>query len=334
MYEETLALRSVLNPRYLAAQLSGQYDLGPWSECVYWLRGLNDTYRVRAESGLYILRIYRTEIAEADVAYETEMLIQLTTLLQGAGTAVAEPIAMRDGGWYTILDAPEGRRAAVLFRYMDLPENGLMDEASCFAFGKSAAELHAAMDNVKLWQPRMLLDTDFLIEKPLQRIIHHIGKEHKAVPFLRRFARELHTRVSEAAEQGLDWGLCHGDMHGNNNAFQNSSGFVHYDFEWAVPGWRAYDLAQVRVRKRQPEANQELLWQAVLAGYRSIRDFSKYDEAAVELFTVVRRWWVMGLDVMFVPNDMGALDYGEDWLRVFLEEFKSTEMTAKAGLKD
>lgn len=333
MYEESIALRSVLNPRYLVAQLSGQYDLGMWSECVYLLRGLNDTYRVRTADGLFILRVYRTEIAEQDVKYETDMLMQLSTLLQGSGTDVAEPIAMRDGGWHALLDAPEGQRAAVLFRYIDHPENALQDEAACFAFGKSAAELHAALDKVVLHESRFRLDMDFLIEQPLKRVIGHIGEGHEAVPFLRLFACKLKALVIEAAEQGLEWGLCHGDMHGNNNAFQMDDGFVHYDFEWASLGWRAYDLAQVRMRKRQPEAGRESLWQAVLAGYRSVRNFSVLDEAAVELFAVVRRWWVMGLDIMFVPNDIGALDYGEDWLRSFLEEFKSSKITEQADSK-
>ena len=50
------ALRSVLNPRYLESALRNHYDIGTWEECLFWLRGLNDTYRVRTSSGMYILR--------------------------------------------------------------------------------------------------------------------------------------------------------------------------------------------------------------------------------------------------------------------------------------
>lgn len=116
-------------------------------------------------------------------------------------------------------------------------------------------------------------------------------------------------------------------MHGSNNAFQLENHFTHYDFEWAAKGWRAYDLAQVKARKRQPSADlKDKLWRALLEGYRSVRNFSIKDEEAIDLFIVARRFWVMGLDVSFIHNDTGALDYTEDWLAGFTEEFRNTNL--------
>lgn len=63
-----------------------------------------------------------------------------------------------------------------------------------------------------------------------------------------------------------------------------------------------------RARKRQQEEPKEKLWNALLSGYRSVRAFSEQDEAAVELFVIARRLWVMGLDVAFIHNVTGALD--------------------------
>lgn len=54
MYTQPTALRSVLDPKYLEYCLSEHYDIGEWDECLYWLRGLNDTYRVRTSNGFYI----------------------------------------------------------------------------------------------------------------------------------------------------------------------------------------------------------------------------------------------------------------------------------------
>ncbi|KAA1180544.1 phosphotransferase [Paenibacillus sp. B2(2019)] len=326
MYTQPTVLRSVLDPKYLEYCLSKHYDIGQWIECLYWLRGLNDTYRVRTSNGFYILRVYRLAINENDVAYELSLLTQLKIVLNSVDTKVSEPIAKKDNSLYTVLNAPEGKRIAVIFRYLNGTENILHDEASCFTFGRSAAELHTAMDQVILNQPRYELDTNFLVTQPLERIVNYIGEKNEAVPFLHEFANALKEQILIASRQGLDWGLCHGDMHGNNNAFKEGSYFTHYDFEWSANGWRAYDLAQVRARKRQLEDQKEPLWNALISGYRSVRNFSAQDEMAIELFVIARRFWVMSLDVAFIESDSGALDYSDDWLEGFIDEFRNFEI--------
>ena len=46
-FNQPMALRSILSPKYLEFALRDQYDMGQWEECLFWLRGLNDTYRVK-----------------------------------------------------------------------------------------------------------------------------------------------------------------------------------------------------------------------------------------------------------------------------------------------
>ncbi|REE55369.1 Ser/Thr protein kinase RdoA (MazF antagonist) [Paenibacillus taihuensis] len=327
MYTGPTALRSVLYPKYLEYCLGERYDLGKWDECLFWLRGLNDTYRIKTSSGYYILRVYRLSVCEADVAYEVSLLNELEIKLSAVTTTkVSEPITQLDNRSYTVIEAPEGKRAAVIFRYIDGKENVLQVEASCFAFGKSAAELHTAMDRLTIDLPRYEVDTYFLIKQPYERIVNYIGENHQAVPFLRQFADALEERIVAAAKCGLDWGICHGDMHGNNNAFQEGVQWTHYDFEWAAKGWRAYDLAQVKGRKRQLTEKKEVLWNAFISGYRSVRALSEQDESAIDLFMIARRLWVMGLEVTLIPNDFGVLDYSEDWLDGFIQEFRSYNM--------
>lgn len=322
MYSQPTALHSILDPKYLEYCLSSLYHIGDWKECVFWLRGLNDTYKIRTSQGLYILRVYRRSIEESHVAYELSLLTQLSSALSSVDTKVSVPIPQKDHNLYTIINAPEGPRLAVMFNYLTGTENVLHDEQSCFSFGRSAAELHAAMDTITMNHARYDLDTNFLINQPLVRIVNYIGEKHSAASFLREYASALVERIHIAAKQGLDWGICHGDMHGNNNAFQEGDSFTHYDFEWSAKGWRAYDLAQVRGRKRLPEDNKALLWDALMSGYRSVRAFSEQDESAIELFMLARRFWIMGLDVEFI-NDTGALDFSEDWLDSFIHEFRS-----------
>lgn len=115
------------------------------------------------------------------------------------------------------------------------------------------------------------------------------------------FTKTLKKRIATLSSQGLDVGLCHGDMHGNNNAFQQGKQFIHYDFDWAAKGWRAYDPAQVKARRQSGE-RKTALWEALMAGYRLVRSFSTQDEKAIDLFIIARRFWVMGLDVAFIER--------------------------------
>jgi Ser/Thr protein kinase RdoA (MazF antagonist) len=192
-------------------------------------------------------------------------------------------------------------------------------------FGRSAAELHLAMDQMEMNLPRNELNLEQLLDKSLQRILQYIGEEHPHAAFLKEYVEMITSRINAKVGQGLDWGLCHGDMHGNNNVHQDGELFSHYDFEWSSYGWRSYDLAQVLIsRRRNQSAEQaEISWNAILKGYRSVRAFSALDEQAVEDFVMVCRLWVMSLDVHFIGTLDGALDFGEEWLNAFIQEFRT-----------
>ncbi|MCQ4088501.1 phosphotransferase enzyme family protein [Saccharibacillus sp. JS10] len=344
---EPIAARSVLRPSYVKRRLSGLYEAGDWTECRYWLRGLNDTYRVRTEDGgRYMLRVYRADVRESDVVFELELLERLQGKLTDASSAAVSPaVRLADGSLYTALQAPEGVRFAALFREAEGAEDLMQDEESCIAFGRSAAELHAAMDEIApelaagdfaassgsvreyaladgSYARRAAADAETLLRAPLRMILAYIGEDHSEANFLRSYAQELEKAAAEAAAGGLDFGICHGDMHGNNNALRQGDRFAHFDFEFAAPGWRAWDVAQFKNRKRQSSEQIEPLWQAFLQGYRYVRPFSAADEAAVSIFTVIRRFWTMGLDAEISPVLDGELDYGEDWLHDFIQEFR------------
>ncbi|WP_179218666.1 phosphotransferase enzyme family protein [Saccharibacillus sp. O23] len=369
--EESIAVRSVLNPAYLKRRLESLYALGQWTECRYWLRGLNDTYRVRtSDGGSYMLRVYRVEAREDEIAFELNLLERLQSELAGTAACASPAVRLPSGRLYAALQAPEGTRFAALFLEAEGEEDPLQDAAACRAFGRSAAELHAAFDRLTpgiaaaddaaipgadgtsaaapapqeraARENRSAADAaaplpyrapvgaETLLRRPLQGILALIGEDHAEAAFLRRYARELETAMEAAASTGLDFGICHGDMHGNNNALRTGERFTHFDFEFAAPGWRAWDLAQVKNRKRQQREQIEPLWQAFLEGYRSARPFGPADEAAVELFMRVRRFWTMGLDAQFAPLLEGVLDFSDDWAAGFAEEFRGNPIGAAA----
>jgi hypothetical protein len=72
-------------------------------------------------------------------------------------------------------------------------------------------------------------------------------------------------------------------------------------------GWRAYDLAQVRARKRQPADTKQQLWDALLA-------------AALSETSPLR------MNRRLNCSLSSGFDYSEDWLEGFLNEFRNVSM--------
>ncbi len=127
------------------------------------MRGLYDTYKVTTSTGSYILRLYRAEVSEQRVEQEMHLIESLSSLLTKGITKAAVAVVNQNHEWYCSVHAPEGTRYAVLFRYANGVEPALHDEASCFSFGRSAVELHDAMDRIASFPDTKRLDLDFLI---------------------------------------------------------------------------------------------------------------------------------------------------------------------------
>jgi len=61
---------------------------------------------------------------------------------------------------------------------------------------------------------------------------------------MREFAAKVRHRI-EAVQPQLNFGFCHGDLHGGNAAFDGDT-ITMFDFDCCGVGWRAYDIAVYR----------------------------------------------------------------------------------------
>jgi hypothetical protein len=66
----------------------------------------------------------------------------------------------------------------------------------------------------------------------------------------------------------------------------------------------------------------ELLWNAFLKGYQSIRVLSENDLKAVPMFVAIRQLWLFGL-CLKDPHIMGSIDFGDDFIDEKMGYFKS-----------
>lgn len=282
---------SVISSNALIPAVHDLYDIGDVMECAFLENGLNDTYILKTSTGKYILRIYKAHWRnKQDIVFEVELLNHLNK----KGIPVSVPVISRDGSYLFELEAPEGTRYAVLFTYA---EGGNSDtQESCALYGEHVAKMHLAMDDFQSEQERFKLDLDHLLKEPLQSIRKPLSHRPEDFDYLESLSEVLSNRIDEISAE-LEWGVCHGDLHGANVHF-NENTLTHFDFDCGGSGWRAYDVSVflwARVRGEEKEHFNNEQWTAFLNSYQKHKVLSENDLKAIPIFVAIREIWLMGL---------------------------------------
>lgn len=272
-----------------------RYDLGTVSHCALYRSYVNDVFRISTAAGKqYYFKVYRSDWrTPADVAWE----LRLQHHLLAGGVSVARPIDDRTGAALSILDAPEGPRAAVLFAQAagEKPRRPFTP-GLYWRFGAAAARMHAALDMLSNRSGRAPDDVEALVLSP-GRLLRKLPEQPPGD--LARIDRIVERLDGEIRRCGpaLDWGICHGDLTLDNVTVDEGNGtLTFFDFDLASVCWRARDPCGVFAFSRFDPAAGEF-WDAFLDGYRSVRTFGADDEQAVSLMYAVSQLWDLGHEV-------------------------------------
>ncbi|WP_141499611.1 phosphotransferase [Paenibacillus luteus] len=287
-------LHTVFNKDQLFEAISPFYSIGKPVQTRFLSNGLNDTYAVDTDCGKYILRIYKHQWrTESAIRFELDLL----TYLNNRMLPISYPIAREDGEWLTELDAPEGKRYAVLFTYAD--GIGKVDASTSATFGTSVAQLHLAMDHYTPKHERFELDTKHLLDEPLRQLLPFLQHRAADAQLVQEIADRLKLRLTAASGSTYNWGACHGDLHGWNVFHQEDGSLTHFDFDCCGIGWRAYDLSVFlwdRVHGNPDSSSfEDECWRRFLEAYTKERALSEEDLAIIPVFVAVRQIWLMGL---------------------------------------
>lgn len=307
--------RSILSADALVDELLSDYDIGMPLACTFLAPTTNDTYRVDAASGIYVLRIYRAgRRSLSDVRAELDALIHL----RRKGVSVSSPIAGRDGDLVRVLDAPEGPRYAVLFSYAPgrpRPRDSALDRS---ADGRLLADIHAASDNLPAPPSQVPLDLTYLLDQPLASLNPFLDHRPNDRVYLANQVEWLRNAVGRLSGL-LDWGFCHGDYHGWNIHLADDQHLTVFDFECCGFGFRAWDLATYRWSIRR----QDDTWSSFLHGYSERRQLREADRTGIPLFVAIREIWLLG-NRAANARDWGALGVDErvDAGLAFLREWR------------
>ena len=294
--------RSFIVGDALAEVIEQEYDLGAVT-CRLFSKMVrtqdNDHYLVRTADGTkYVARIYQfgktLERRESDYLFELDWL----NFLKSNDLSVSSPLARRDGRSLGSVNAPEGKRYYALFSFAHGQEMSLQDEEQLFHCGVEIAKIHVTSNQYVSKHERHVMDLDYLIDKPIERI-QQMWDESRADDL-----DLILTSAAEAKEEILmllrneehtadGWGPIGGDFHNASARFDKNGDVTFFNFDLCGYSWRSYDIAAFLLNTGLMHKSTHLS-EAFFGGYYSVRPLSRNEHAAISPFLTIRRVWLTG----------------------------------------
>ena len=267
--------------------------------------GHDDFYLVMLDQKKHVLRVHQSN--KYWLSSIENYLFELNWLLflKDCNLAVAYPIVRKDGSLLGLIPTPEGNRYWALYSFSE-GANSLTEEQAEI-FGRSIAQIHLASNRFKTSYERHHTDIEFLLDDTMDRIeIFLNGTHQEDLFFLQKLSARLKQKIGLISFENDEYGIIGGDFQGYNHHFNEKNAITHFDFELVGYGWRAYDLAVFRWGR----GCDDLLWEACLKGYNSIRPLSKREKDAIPIFVIIRKFWLVGSRIT-VPE--GAAWVKDNW---------------------
>jgi Ser/Thr protein kinase RdoA (MazF antagonist) len=271
-------------------------------------RPRNTLVRVEATNGAYWLRL----VTGVDMPTErVEREARTIAALAAEGVRVAEPVALRAGGFSTRVEVAGVACTALLVREAPGREIGSPTAPRAESLGAAVARVHRSTAVAP--QGSVALDRSYLADEPLDRVAPWLERHGFDIDALRRVVDEVDA-LANARVPGLwrDRCLSHGDVRFENTRYDDSGPTL---FDWECVGLApaAYDLACFWRSGMESAESAELrfgsaIFEAFVRGYRTVRPISDAAISAVPALATLRAVWVMSL-----PTEPGSR-WGASWL--------------------
>jgi Ser/Thr protein kinase RdoA (MazF antagonist) len=308
-------LRSIPTPEAVAETVRGSYGLDV-TRCTLIRSFVNDVYEIATPDRRYVWKLYHHGgWSEEEVAWEQELITHLAA--SGIAVSTAVPLAGRE--LVGVLDAPEGPRPHAMVEFVegDKPRKPFNDELYD-EYGTLLARLHDAADSFQTTRYRRPFDLGETLDEPLAEVLPALAGQPDDQAIVRELGALARSRIGELAEQGLEWGIRHGDV-SLDNVHLTSRGLTIHDFDLAAEGWRVADLVGCLAT---PFA------EAFLAGYTRVRELKPVELEALPWLTIVGDIGNLRFHVCEKTAWRGTESLSEGWVDGLLEGLraKATEL--------
>lgn len=325
---------STLSPEAMAAFLVSAYELPAETGCTFFRKGICDTYHVIAGREAFYLKVYRNgRRTLTDVSEEVRLLLHL----ESDGVPVSVPVARSDGEYVNQIDAPEGKRYSVLFRAAAGEQGDRGDLGRIKAFGQTVGRMHESCDSFKLPYRRSPLDMGHMLDANMSAISEIMPHRPAELSLIRSVADECKRIPLLMTRKSPEFGICHGDLHGGDVAYDREDCPTLFDFDSSGCGLRALDIgvfpASVDWMSFSDETDRirRQRLDVFLDGYTRVRDLSADEISAVHMTAPIRHIYLMGFvlrhTVLWKGRhwvDDGFIDWHMDWFKEWRRRSEST----------
>ncbi|MGC4034744.1 MAG: phosphotransferase [Chitinophagaceae bacterium] len=301
-------ISSIISPVAIASFVSNKYRLSEGTTCRLLKTGINHTYRIDDGSDSFIFRIYSFNWRTKEEINEE---IKLLNLLRENKISVSYPIEDNDKEYIQEIEAPEGKRFAVLFSFA--PGNKILNFSSetHFEIGKQLAAIHKLTKNLR--QKRITYDSEILLNKSLEHIRRFLPNDTKEMEFLVNTKSLLEQEITNAQITSIRQGIVHLDVWFDNFNVSENNTITLFDFDFCGNGWLCLDIAYYVMQvysteKIETERKQKL--KSFFQGYDSIEVITNEEKRLLPTLGVCLYYFYLGVQCSRFDN----------WSNTFINE--------------
>lgn len=268
----------------------------------------NDVYRVDTRERAYALKVYGAGRWTLDeVRWEQELARHLAS----CGVPIATDVPSADGDTVATLSAPEGERPVALAEWVpgEKPKPPWTDDLYRDV-GKSLAQLHEAADHFRSSRPRRAARTGQEVRE-VSDVLESGSARRRLVE---EAGAEAQRQLTRLGDQGLHWGIRHGDP-SLDNVHVGDSGLHFYDLDLAGPGWQVEDLTP---------ALSTGFADAFLAGYTAVRPLPPVELEALPWLRLLNIIENLHFHLIRKPVFQGTASLAEGWVDAGFEFLADT----------
>ena len=260
---------------------------------------VHDTYLIKTATSKYIFKVFKYESkSKVEINFEINFVNYLRTMQIN----VSKYLINQDDNYISEINAPEGKRYAVLTTYSEGKELKYENNSDAFEYGVSVGKLHKISQNFKLLKDKKEININKMFLESIN-IIKIFFENTNYLSFFENFEKAIKIKMEHIDFDTLKTVVCHGDLHGGNaNKDLNIISF--YDFDFCGYGFISYDISVFRwgcmIGKRHH------LWKDFIKGYKSVKVLNDTDLENTLLFVAIRDLWIMSLYLNRVEK-MGKL---------------------------
>lgn len=310
---------STLSEKELGNFIIKKYNLTPDFECKLFRTGINHTYFIANATTTYAVRVYcynwrtKTEIEEE---------LKLLTLLKDNNLSISSPIADTNGKLMQEINAPEGKRYAVLFTFAEGEKMRFMTNDTCFAIGELMAKVHNVTANKKI--ARVDYTAEVLVEQSYNYLNAFFSEDLKEMQWIKEAGKSISANFSQYKAQENQTGIVHLDIWYDNLSVKNDSEITIFDFDNCGNGLFILDVGYFRKQLFFIEANKDIYEQKVasfIKGYQKHKTLSNQEMALIP--DAGASIFIFYLGVQAQRFDWSNIFLSKNYLKMFVGRIES-----------